>query len=71
LDLLEGRVALLEGYVEAVEDSDGEGVTYHYVLGRQRFMVSGTAYKALAAGVRYRLYYLPHSKRLVSIEPLP
>jgi putative transposase len=29
------------------------------------------AYNALVPRLRYRVYYLPKSKRLVSIEPLP
>jgi hypothetical protein len=32
--------------------------------------VSWAAYEALIPGERYRLYYLPRSRRLVSIEPL-
>ncbi|HLV99304.1 MAG TPA: hypothetical protein VKT82_11580 [Ktedonobacterales bacterium] len=71
LDLLEGRAAMLEGFVQATEHSSDDSSTYSYELGKERFTVSSAAYRALIAGERYRLYYLPHSKRLLSIEPVP
>jgi hypothetical protein len=58
--------------VQSEAKSDGEdGYTYYYVLDRKRFTVTGVAYRALVSGPRYHLYYLPHSEKLVSIEPLP
>ncbi len=71
LDLLEGRAAMLEGFVQAIEESSDDSSSYYYVLDRQRFSVSAIAHKALVPGERYRLYYLPHSKKLLSIEPSP
>ena len=71
LDLLEGRALMLEGFVQAIEESSDDSSSYYYVLDRQRFQVSANAHKALVPGERYRLYYLPHSKKLLSIEPLP
>ena len=71
LDLLEGRALMLEGLVQAIEESSDDSSSYYYVLDRQRFSVSAIAHKALVPGERYRLYYLPHSKKLLSIEPLP
>ena len=35
-----------------------------------RFKVTDQAYLALVPGVRYRLYYLPYSHQLLSIEPV-
>lgn len=71
LDLLGGRVAMVEGFVQREEHSSGDdGSTYYYNVGGEQFMVNGVAYQALVPGERYRLYYLPHSKKLVSIEPL-
>lgn len=70
-DLQDGRVLMLEGFVRGEEHSSDDSSTYYYVLGDEKFTVSGAAYRALVAGQRYRLYYLPRSKKLVSIEPLP
>jgi hypothetical protein len=44
--------------------------SYYYVIGGQRFSVSKAAYNALIEGKPYRIYYAPHSRRLVSIELL-
>jgi hypothetical protein len=70
LDLLEGRVAMVEGFVQRVEESSDDSSSYYYVVGKQRFSVNSAAYVALVPGERYHLYYLPHSKKLVSVEPL-
>jgi hypothetical protein len=45
--------------------------THFYVLDGQRFIVSQKGYAALTEGPSYRLYYVPHSKRLVNIESVP
>jgi hypothetical protein len=70
LEVREGRVAVLEGEVQP-EEVDWDGVSYSYVLDQQRFRVDSVAYSVLIPGRRYRLYYLPRGKQLVSIEPLP
>jgi hypothetical protein len=44
--------------------------SYYYVIDHRRFPVAKAAYDALLEGKTYRIYYAPHSKRLVSIEPL-
>lgn len=45
--------------------------THFYMLDGQRFIVSQKGYAALTEGPSYRLYYVPRSKRLVNIEPVP
>lgn len=70
-DLLAGRVAMLEGFVQRVEESSDDSSSYYYVVDKQKFSVSSAAYMALVPGERYRLYYLPHTNKLISIEPLP
>jgi hypothetical protein len=70
-DMLAGRVAMLEGVVVSNKRSGDEGgYTYHYVIGRESFLVSESAYLALISGLPYRVYYGPKSKKLLSIEPL-
>jgi len=43
---------------------------YYYVIDDQSFEVSKSAYTALIDGLKYRIYYLPRTKRLISIEAL-
>ncbi len=70
-DMLRGRVAMLEGTVISQRRSGDEGgYTYHYVIGRESFLVNESAYHALISGLPYRVYYGPKSKKLLSIEPL-
>jgi len=44
---------------------------HYYVLNEQQFVVSQKGYAALAKESPWRLFYAPHSKRLVNIEPVP
>jgi len=80
----DGRVAFLDGFVERErhEYTNSDSVTstsYSYVVyqpqsnavHQQRFSVNGAAFHALLPGLRYRVYYVPASNKLVSIEPLP
>jgi hypothetical protein len=80
----DGRVTFLDGFVERErhESPNGDGATstsYTYVVyqpqsnavQQQRFSVNGAAFHALRPGLRYRIYYVPASNKLVSIEPLP
>jgi hypothetical protein len=69
-DLREGRVVMLEGVVDKKEEAD-ESVSYYYSLGTLDFPVSADAYRALIPGKSYRMYCLPHSKSILTIEPLP
>ena len=41
-----------------------------YSIDNKSFRVSLSAYNALVEGIRYRPYYLPRSKRVLSVEPL-
>lgn len=43
---------------------------YYYVIGGQSFEISYRAYEALIDGLEYRIYYLPRTKQLISIEAL-
>ena len=45
--------------------------SYYYRVGALTFAVSEKGYEALLEGRSYRMYYLPHTKRLLSLEPLP
>jgi hypothetical protein len=76
-----GRVAFVDGIVERerheYQYSEGTSTNYHYVVyqpqpavvNQQRFFVKGAAYDALVPGLRYRLYYLPESGKLVRVGP--
>lgn len=82
--LRDAHVACVDGFVERErhEAPDGDGVTHtffsyvlyqpqQYGVNQQSFSVSGSAFHALAPGLRYRIYYLPSTNKLFSIEPLP
>jgi len=43
---------------------------YYYVIGGQRFEIRKGAYDAFIEGLQYRVYYLPRTKILLSIEAL-
>ena len=42
--------------------------TYYYTLEEMRFHVTEAGYNVLDETKLYRLYYVPHSGRLVNIE---
>lgn len=69
-DLLAGEVASAEGFVRRTVHRSNKSTSYYYKLDKLSFSVSGTAYNALVEGLRYRVYYLPRSKKLLGIEPL-
>src|SRR6185369_14356128 len=79
-DLSTGRVAVMQGKVWASRGEDtAEGLSrlfgrksqsFHYVLGEHYFEVHGvSAYEALVPKEFYRVYFVPKSKLLLSIEP--
>ena len=72
-DVLGGRVAQAAGTVVHVKrETYGRGahIYYYYQLGEQQWLVSPEAARALINGLQYRVYYLPHSKTMVGIEPI-
>jgi hypothetical protein len=68
-DLWSGEVSSVEGPGARNSYQYRYFRSYYYVIGGQRFSVSKGAYNALLEGKPYRIYYVPRSKRLVSIEP--
>jgi hypothetical protein len=42
---------------------------YYYVIGDHEFEVPQKAYPALVEGINYRAFFMPRSKRLVTLEP--
>lgn len=74
LDLLSQTPLVMEG-VGHKEKRTSRGkrsrnTTYYYVIDGAYFQVNQGAYQALVDGERYRVYALPRSKRLLTIEPL-
>jgi hypothetical protein len=73
LDLLAGQVESAEGPVQkVVHETHGRYAStfYYYQIGSRLWSVSPVAYRAIIEGERYRVYYLPHDKSLVGIEPI-
>ena len=74
-DIWRKQVAVTEGLVrktfrEQMGRTWRKRRTYYYQINNLRFEVSQRSYNALIAGLPYRLYYTPRSKRMVGIEPL-
>ncbi len=67
-DISRGRVLALEGSVERVTTGSRSRPTYYYTLEEMRFHVTEAGYNVLDETKLYRLYYVPHSGRLVNIE---
>jgi hypothetical protein len=74
-DTFSGAVLSAEGKVARYTRSGSSGRSsqtyYYYGLGDMNFSVSSAAYEALIEGLTYRVYYLPRSKMLLALEPLP
>ena len=77
-DLAAGIVSSVEGLVKPTEkETDirtGYGMTtpvwtYYWIVGDQKFGVTGKAYGALTPA-RHRLYYLPLTRRVLAAEPI-
>lgn len=69
-DIWNGRVKSLEGMVELDIHRSRYSDSYYYVMDTIRFQISRAAYNALVEGKPYRVFYVPYSRRLVSIEPI-
>jgi hypothetical protein len=69
-DLWRGCIETVEGLVTLQYRRAKYSISYYYVCDPHRFQVSSSAYYALVEANRYRIYYTPHSKRLVSIQPI-
>lgn len=69
-DVWRGKVKQVEGPVSPRTRRSRYHTSYFYECGSHKFQVSASAYRALLEQPTYRIYYVPHSKRLVSIEPI-
>jgi hypothetical protein len=68
-DINEGRAEIAEGYVELKTTTGGRTRTvYHLHIGAVPFVVSKAMFEAFHDGERYRVYYTPRAKRLLSAE---
>ncbi len=74
-DALAGTVGSVVGPLKELTEVRGSGRSqrtyYYYVVEGQKFKVTPAALKASIEGMPYRLFYLPRSKKVLSIEPLP
>jgi hypothetical protein len=74
VDVWQGRVDMIEGPMEERAITTGSGksrrTNYYFEINNQRFQVPQVAQAASVAGRRYRLYYFPRTKNVVSVEPL-
>jgi hypothetical protein len=70
VDLWNGRVKSVDGQIAREIRRSRYSNSYYYVMDGFRFQVSQAAHNALIEGRPYRVYYVPHSKRLISLELL-
>ena len=68
-DLAEGIAASVEGEVKLTQDlSRTTLIAYKIQIDQMQFTVSGSIWSAFENGQEYRLYFLPHSRTLLSAE---
>jgi hypothetical protein len=73
LDLLAQTPLVTEGVGHKEKRTSGgrnRRTVYYYVVDGVSFQVSRAAFQALLDGERYRVYALPRTKKLLTIEPL-
>jgi hypothetical protein len=71
LDILGRKVLSVEGTVTRGVWSHHRGrATYYYRVDGHTFTVGNAGYTALFEGLSYRIFYVPHTGNLVSIEPV-
>lgn len=71
LDLALGTIEQVEGTgrkEKRVSGGRSRTTQYFYVIGNHQFQVNARAYNALFEGVVYRAYFLPRTRKLLSIE---
>ncbi len=70
-----GRVESVTGYLDERTEVRGSGKSrrtyYYYIIDNQKFTVTPAAHKASIKNLRYTLYYLPKSRKVVSAVPIP
>jgi hypothetical protein len=69
-DIWIGKPSSVEGPVVRQSRRTRYYRSHYYVSGSHKFQVSESAYNALIEGKSYRIFYVPRSKRLVSMEPI-
>ncbi len=80
MEIFKGTVKRVEGLTFTSSEEvkapgragkQGETITkYYYVVGDLKLLVSAEGHNALSMGLKYRVYYLPFSRTLLSIEPM-
>ncbi len=72
-DLKEKRVESIEGAMgKGRLSSSGRSASGHYIdVGDTRFMVAALTYQAAPEAGYVKLYYMPHSRKVVNLERLP
>lgn len=73
LDVSFPTVASIAGKARKEKRTSGgrsRSTRYYYVIGNEYFQVSRRAYNALVENLTYRIYYLPRTRKLISMEVL-
>jgi len=74
LDLAGGRASVAEGILRTTEQAStgryGGSVHYFLEVAGQRFEVPRAAYDQVREGIERRIYYLPKTKTVLSVDPV-
>ncbi|HUO80304.1 MAG TPA: hypothetical protein VMU00_09180 [Steroidobacteraceae bacterium] len=70
-DLRDVHVAVVEGAIGKRRVANGRTTSYFLEVGERRFGVGSLTFGAAPEAGYVRLYYLPHSRKLVNLERLP
>lgn len=69
-DMAGAKNKVAVGPVQVLTRSRGRATAVYYVVQGIELEVGVHAYAALVEGLSYRVYYTPHSKKIVSLEPV-
>lgn len=67
-DLWKGSVEGIEGLARLESYRARDGMKYFVSFEKQRFKISRSAFEAFVSQQKYRIYYVPHSRKIVSAE---
>jgi len=74
LDVMDGAPQVLKGtgrkHSETRSTGKSRRTDYYYIIGGTRIQVTQVAYTAFIDDLEYNIYFLPRTKKLLSIEPI-
>lgn len=69
-DLLKGNVESIEGNARLESYRARDGMKYFVKLGNNKFKIGRNAFQEFTNDQKYRVYYSPHSRKIISAEEI-